>query len=82
MKFTIKTDLITKIPADIITLAVNGKDQILCETQIDTLTLKHLNNILKLGDLHESTGSTLLIHGATQSLILTALLINCLYFLR
>ena len=66
MKFTIKTDLITKIPADIITLAVNDKDQILCGKQIDVLTLKHLNNILKLGDLHESTGSTLLIHGATK----------------
>ena len=66
MKFTIKTDLITKIPADIITLAVNDKNQILCEKQIDALTLKHLNNILKLGDLHESTGSTLLVHGATK----------------
>ena len=66
MKFTIKTDLITKIPADIITLAVNDKAQILCEKQIDTLTLKHLNNILKLGDLHENTGSTLLVHGATK----------------
>ena len=66
MKFTIKTDLITKIPADIITLAVNDKNQILCGKQIDVLTLKHLNNILKLGDLHESTGSTLLIHGATK----------------
>ena len=44
MKFTIKTDLITKIPADIITLAVNDKNQILCEKQIDALTLKHLNN--------------------------------------
>ena len=66
MKFTIKTDLITKIPADIITLAVNDKDQILCGKQIDALTLKHLNNILKLGDLHESTGSTLLVHGATK----------------
>ena len=66
MKFTIKTDLITKIPADIITLAVNDKNQILCEKQIDALTLKHLNNILKLGDLHKSTGSTLLVHGATK----------------
>ena len=33
MKFTIKTDLITKIPADIITLAVNDKNQILCENK-------------------------------------------------
>jgi len=66
MKFTIKTDLITKIPADIITLAVNDKNQILCEKQIDALTLKHLNNILKLGDLHKSTGSTLLVHGVTK----------------
>jgi len=66
MKFTIKTDLITKIPADIITLVVNDKNQILCEKQIDALTLKHLNNILKLGDLHKSTGSTLLVHGATK----------------
>ena len=66
MKFTIKTDLITKIPADIITLAVNDKNQILCEKQIDALTLKHLNNILKLGDLYKSTGSTLLVHGATK----------------
>ena len=66
MKFTIKTDLITKIPADIITLAVNDKHQILCGKQIDALTLKHLNNILKLGDLHETTGSTLLVHGDTK----------------
>jgi len=66
MKFTIKTDLITKIPADIITLAVNDKNQILCEKQIDALTLKHLSNILKLGDLHESSGSTLLVHGVTK----------------
>jgi len=66
MKFTIKTDLITKIPADIITLVVNDKNQILCEKQIDALTLKHLNNILKLGDLYKSTGSTLLVHGATK----------------
>jgi leucyl aminopeptidase len=66
MKFTIKTDLITKIPADIITLAVNDKNQILCGQQIDALTLKHLNNILKLGDLHKSTGSTLLVHGAIK----------------
>ena len=66
MKFTIKTDLITKIPADIITLAVNDKSQILCGQQIDALTLKHLNNILKLGDLHKSTGSTLLVHGAIK----------------
>jgi leucyl aminopeptidase len=66
MKFTIKTDLITKIPADIITLAVNDKNQILCGKQIDALTLKHLNNILNLGDLHEGTGSTLLVHGTTK----------------
>ena len=66
MKFTIKTDLITKIPADIITLAVNDKNQILCSKQIDTSTLKHLNNILKLGDLNERTGSTLLVHGTTK----------------
>ena len=66
MKFTIKTDLITKIPADIITLAVTDKNQILCGTQIDVLTLKHLNNILKLGDLSARTGSTLLVHGATK----------------
>jgi len=66
MKFTIKTDLITKIPADIITLAVNDKSQILCGKQIDALTLKYLNNILKLGDLDERTGSTLLVHGATK----------------
>lgn len=66
MKFTIKTDLITQIPADIITLAVNNKNQILCAKQIDTLTLKHLNNILKLGDLAERIGSTLLVHGATK----------------
>jgi len=66
MKFTIKTDLITQIPADIITLAVNDKNQILCGKQIDALTLKHLNNILKLGDLSARTGSTLLVHGATK----------------
>jgi len=66
MKFTIKTDLITKIPADIITLAVNDKNQILCGKQIDALTLKHLNNILSLGDLHKRTSSILLVHGATK----------------
>ena len=63
MKFTIKTDLITKIPADIITLAVNDKNKIVFGDQIDTLTLKHLNYILKLGDLSDRTGSTLLVHG-------------------
>ena len=63
MKFTIKTDLITKISADIITLAVNDKNQILCEKQIDAVTLKHLNNILRLGDLNKRTGSSLLVHG-------------------
>jgi leucyl aminopeptidase len=66
MKFIIKTDLITKLPADIITLAVNDKNQILCGKQIDVLTLKHLNNILKLGDLSNRTGSTLLVHGANK----------------
>ena len=66
MKFTIKTDLITKIPADIITLAVNDKNQILCEKQIDASTLRHLHNILRLGDLNERTGSTLLVHGANK----------------
>ena len=66
MKFTIKTDLITQIPADIIALAVNDKNQILCEKQIDALTLKHLNNILKLGDLSAKTGATLLVHGTTK----------------
>ncbi len=64
MKFTIKTDLITKIPADIITLAVNDKNQILCGKQIDSVTLKHLNNILRLGDLSDIAGSTLLVHSA------------------
>ena len=64
MKFTIKTDLIARIPADIITLAVNDKNQILCEKQIDNMTLKHLNKILKLGDLDKRTGSTLLVHGS------------------
>ena len=63
MKFTIKTDLITKIPADIITLGVNDKNQILCGKQIHPVTLKHLNNILKLGDLSDMAGSTLLVHG-------------------
>ena len=66
MKFTIKTDLITKIPADIITLAVNDKNQILCGKQIDSATLKHLNNILRLGDLTNIAGSTLLVHSAPK----------------
>ena len=66
MKFTIKTDLITKISADIITLAVNDKNQILCEKQIDAVTLKHLNNILRLGDLNKRTGSSLLVHGVNK----------------
>ena len=80
MKFTIKTDLITKIPADIITLAVNDKNQILCSKQIDTSTLKHLNNILKLGDLNERTGSTLLVHGTTK--YSRAILSSCLFKLK
>ncbi|MDC0183013.1 leucyl aminopeptidase [Nitrosomonadales bacterium] len=66
MKFTIKTELITKIPADIIALAVNDKNQILIEKQIDALTLKYLNNILRLGDLNKRTGSSLLVHGANK----------------
>lgn len=66
MKFTIKTELITKIPADVIILAVNDKNQILCEKQIDALTLKHLNHILKLGDLNKRTSSSLLVHGANK----------------
>ena len=66
MKFFIKTDLITKIPADIITLAVNDINQILCAKQIDASTLKHLSNILNLGDLSKKPGSTLLIHGSEK----------------
>jgi len=66
MKFTIKTDLITMIPADIITLAVNDKNQLLCGKQIDPSTLKHLDSILKLGDLSATSGSTLLVHGAIK----------------
>ena len=66
MKFTIKTDLITKISADIIILAVNDKNQILCEKQIDAVTLKHLNNILRLGDLNKRTSSSLLVHGVNK----------------
>ena len=66
MKFTIKTELISKIPADVITLAVNDKNQILCEKQIDAVTLKHLNNILRLGDLNKRTGSSLLVHGVNK----------------
>ena len=64
MKFTIKTDLITKISADIIILAVNDKNQIICSKQIELSTLKHLNNILKLGDLPKKINSTLLVHGS------------------
>jgi len=66
MKFTIKTELITKIPADVIILAVNDKNQILCEKQIDAVTSKHLNQILKLGDLNKRTSSSLLVHGANK----------------
>jgi len=66
MKFAIKTDLISKLQADIITLAVNDKNQILCEKQIDPSTIKHLKGILKLGDLSNKTGSTLLIHGSNK----------------
>ena len=66
MKFTIKTDLITKISADIIILAVNDKNQIICSKQIESSTLKHLNNILKLGDLSKKINSTLLVHGSSK----------------
>ena len=63
MKVNIKTDLITKISSDVITLGVDDKNQIINSSKLDRKTVSYLSNILALGDIPEKLGSAIVIHG-------------------
>ena len=66
MKFQFKSDLIKKIPADIIILAVSDKNQILNNSSLDKPLVSKLNNIIKTGDLSNKVGDTLITHSVEQ----------------
>ena len=63
MKVNIKTDLITNISSDVITLGVDDKNQIIDSSKLNNKTVSYLNNILVLGDLSERLGSSRVVHG-------------------
>mgnify|MGYP000049981590 FL=1 len=63
MKVNIKTDSITKISSDVITLGVDDKNQIIDSSKLDKKTINYLNNVLALGDISEQVGSTRVVHG-------------------
>ena len=66
MKFQFKSDLIKKIQADIIILAVNNKNQILNSSDLDKPLVSKLKNIIKIGDLSSKVGDTLITHSIEQ----------------
>jgi len=63
MKVNIKTDLISKISTDVITLGVDDKNHIIDSARLDKKTVSYLNNVLVLGDLSEKLGSVRVVHG-------------------
>jgi len=63
MKVNIKTDLITNISSDVITLGVDDKNQIIDSSKLDKKTVSYLNNILVLGDLSATLSSARVVHG-------------------
>ncbi len=63
MKFNIKTDLITKISTDVITLAVDDKNRIIDSSNLNKKTISYLNNVLALGDISEKLGSARVVFG-------------------
>ena len=66
MKFQFKSDLIKKVQADIIILAVSDKNQILNNSSLDKPLVSKLNNIIKTGDLSNKVGDTLITHSVEQ----------------
>ena len=66
MKFQFKLDLITNISADIITLAIDDKNQIFNAKYLDKKLLAQLNNILEIGDLSEKIGEIMMVHSGDQ----------------
>ena len=63
MKVNIKSDLITKIPSDVITIGVSDKNQVIDSLKIAKKTLVYLNSVLTIGDLSEKIGSAIVIYG-------------------
>lgn len=63
MKINIKTDLITKISCDIITLGIDDKNRIIDSSKLNKKTVSYLNNVLALGDISEKFGSARVVHG-------------------
>ena len=66
MKFQFKSDLIKKIQADIIILAVSDKNQILNSNDLDKPLVSKLKNIIKIGDLSSKVGDMLITHSVEQ----------------
>ena len=63
MKINIKTDLITKISSDIITLGIDDRNRIVDSSKLNKKTVSYLNNVLALGDISEKFGSARVVHG-------------------
>jgi leucyl aminopeptidase len=63
MKVNIKTDLITKIPSDVITLGIDAKNQTMDSVGLDKKTVNYIKAVLVLGDLSEKVGSTMIVYG-------------------
>ena len=66
MKFQFKSDLIKKIQADIIILAVSDKNQILNSSDLDKPLVSKLKYIIKIGDLSSKVGDILITHSVEQ----------------
>ncbi|MGE4596707.1 MAG: leucyl aminopeptidase [Methylophilaceae bacterium] len=66
MKFQFKSDLIINISADIITLAIDDKNQIINANYLDKKLLVQLKNILEIGDLSEKIGEIMMVHSGDQ----------------
>ena len=63
MKVNIKTDLVTNISSDVITLGVDDKNQLIDSSRLDKKTVSYLNNVIALGDISEKLGSVRVVHG-------------------
>ncbi len=63
MKVNIKTDSITNISSDVITLGVDDKNQLIDSSTLNNKTVSYLNNVIALGDISEKLGSTRVVHG-------------------
>jgi predicted secreted protein len=66
MKVNIKTDLVTNISSDVITLGVDDKNQLIDSSRLDKKTVSYLNNVIALGDISEKLGSVRVVHGNTN----------------